>query len=121
MIARQRPGTAEGFIFLSLEDETGISNAIIRPDLYERNRVAVTRGKFHDRMPLILKRSDWQRWLEPGNVDQPPVDLLRPFDAELMKAWRADTSINSVRNTGPELGEPLKDDGDAGQMGMFEL
>jgi error-prone DNA polymerase len=46
VIARQRPGTAEGFVFLSLEDETGISNAIINPLLYERNRVTVTRGKF---------------------------------------------------------------------------
>jgi error-prone DNA polymerase len=46
VIARQRPGTAEGFIFLSLEDETGISNTIINPGLYERNRIAVTRGKF---------------------------------------------------------------------------
>jgi error-prone DNA polymerase len=46
MIARQRPGTANGFIFLSNEDETGISNAIIHPNLYEPNRVAVTRGKF---------------------------------------------------------------------------
>jgi error-prone DNA polymerase len=46
VIARQRPGTASGFIFLSNEDETGISNAIIHPTLYERNRVAVTRGKF---------------------------------------------------------------------------
>ncbi len=45
VIARQRPGTAKGFVFLSLEDESGISNAIIRPDLYERNRVAVTSGK----------------------------------------------------------------------------
>jgi len=46
VIARQRPGTASGFIFLSNEDETGISNAIIHPKLYEKNRVAVTRGKF---------------------------------------------------------------------------
>jgi error-prone DNA polymerase len=46
VIARQRPGTAECFIFLSLEDETGISNAIINPQLYERNRITVTRGKF---------------------------------------------------------------------------
>lgn len=46
VIARQRPGTASGFIFLSLEDETGISNAIIHPTLYERHRIAVTRGKF---------------------------------------------------------------------------
>jgi error-prone DNA polymerase len=46
VIARQRPGTASGFVFLSLEDESGISNAIIHPDLYERNRVVVTTGKF---------------------------------------------------------------------------
>jgi len=46
VIARQRPGTAKGFIFLSMEDETGIANIIITPDLYERERVVVTRSKF---------------------------------------------------------------------------
>ena len=46
VIARQRPGTAHGFIFLSLEDETGIANAIIDPDLYEANRNLVTYAKF---------------------------------------------------------------------------
>jgi hypothetical protein len=35
-----------------------------------------------------------------------------------MKAWRADTAINNVRNTGPELGEPLKDE-HSGQIGLF--
>ena len=72
----------------------------------------------HDRMPLIVKRSDWQRWLQPGNYERPPVDLLRPFDSDAMKAWRSDTAINNVRNTGPELGEPLKDDSEP-QIGMF--
>jgi error-prone DNA polymerase len=46
VIARQRPGTAKGFVFLSLEDETGISNAIITPDLFGRNRFTVVGGKF---------------------------------------------------------------------------
>ena len=46
VIARQRPGTAHGFIFLSIEDETGISNAIIDPDLYEQNRSLVTYARF---------------------------------------------------------------------------
>ncbi len=46
VIARQRPGTAMGFIFLSIEDETGIANVVIDPSLYERDRVIVTRGKF---------------------------------------------------------------------------
>jgi error-prone DNA polymerase len=46
VIARQRPGTAKGFIFLSMEDETGIANVIVTPDLYERDRLVVTRSKF---------------------------------------------------------------------------
>jgi error-prone DNA polymerase len=46
VIARQRPGTAKGFVFLSLEDETGISNAIVTPAVYEQYRRIVTYGKF---------------------------------------------------------------------------
>ena len=41
VITRQRPGTAKGFVFLTLEDETGISNIIVRPDLFDRQREAV--------------------------------------------------------------------------------
>jgi len=46
VICRQRPGTAKGFVFLSVEDETGIANVIITPDLFEQNRVVVTRSRF---------------------------------------------------------------------------
>jgi error-prone DNA polymerase len=46
VIARQRPGTAKGFVFLSLEDETGISNAIITPQLFERDHVVVVHQQF---------------------------------------------------------------------------
>jgi len=46
VIARQRPGTAHGFVFLSLEDETGIANAILRPDLLQKNRMLVTSERF---------------------------------------------------------------------------
>ena len=46
VITRQRPGTAKGFVFLTLEDETGISNVIIRPDLFDRNRMTVVRQPF---------------------------------------------------------------------------
>lgn len=46
VIARQRPGTAHGFIFLSIEDEAGIANAIVDPDLYEANRSLVTYARF---------------------------------------------------------------------------
>ncbi|WP_348261036.1 error-prone DNA polymerase [Telmatobacter sp. DSM 110680] len=46
VIARQRPGTAKGFVFLSLEDETGITNIIITPDLFEQERMIITRSRF---------------------------------------------------------------------------
>jgi error-prone DNA polymerase len=46
VIARQRPGTAKGFVFLSLEDETGIANIILTPDLFELERLTVTHHRF---------------------------------------------------------------------------
>lgn len=41
VIVRQRPGTAKGFVFLSMEDETGIANVIVTPQLFEENRLAL--------------------------------------------------------------------------------
>jgi error-prone DNA polymerase len=46
IIARQRPGTAKGFVFLSVEDETGIANAIIAPDVFAENRVTIVSHPF---------------------------------------------------------------------------
>ncbi|MBW8713590.1 MAG: hypothetical protein JF632_05830 [Acidobacteria bacterium] len=41
VITRQRPGTAKGFVFLTLEDETGIANVIVRPDLFSEQKRAI--------------------------------------------------------------------------------
>jgi error-prone DNA polymerase len=41
VIVRQRPGTAKGFCFLTLEDETGIGNAVVTPDLFQRHRAVI--------------------------------------------------------------------------------
>ena len=46
VIARQRPGTAKGFVFLSLEDETGISNAIITPQIFQQHHVVIVNQQF---------------------------------------------------------------------------
>jgi error-prone DNA polymerase len=46
VITRQRPGTAKGFVFLTLEDETGIANIIIRPDVYAATRLVVVESPF---------------------------------------------------------------------------
>ena len=46
VITRQRPGTAKGFVFLTLEDETGIANIIVRPDLFTRDRLVIVEEPF---------------------------------------------------------------------------
>jgi error-prone DNA polymerase len=46
VITRQRPGTAKGFVFLTLEDETGIANVIVRPDLFSAERTTVVGEPF---------------------------------------------------------------------------
>jgi error-prone DNA polymerase len=46
VVVRQRPGTAKGFVFLSLEDETGIANAIVQPGLFERARATLVHEPF---------------------------------------------------------------------------
>jgi error-prone DNA polymerase len=44
VIVRQRPGTAKGFLFITLEDETGIANVIVTPDLFQANRTVLHRA-----------------------------------------------------------------------------
>ena len=46
VVVRQRPGTAKGFVFLSLEDETGIANAIVEPGLFARARATIVPEPF---------------------------------------------------------------------------
>jgi len=46
VIARQRPGTAKGFVFLSIEDETGIANAIVTPRVFEEHHVTIVHQQF---------------------------------------------------------------------------
>ncbi|MGB6552741.1 MAG: hypothetical protein WBE78_04560, partial [Candidatus Binataceae bacterium] len=45
VIVRQRPGTAKGFLFITLEDETGISNLIVTPNLFQANRLLLISAK----------------------------------------------------------------------------
>src|SRR5947209_4218007 len=46
VITRQRPGTAKGFVFLTLEDETGVANIIVRPDLFASDRLTIVEEPF---------------------------------------------------------------------------
>jgi error-prone DNA polymerase len=58
IIARQRPGTAKGFIFISMEDETGIVNVIVTPDLYDRDRLTVTCSKFLEVVGILQNQDN---------------------------------------------------------------
>jgi putative SOS response-associated peptidase YedK len=62
---------------------------------------------FHNRCPLIIEPKDYARWLSPYVKDDPstvPVELVRAYPAEGMKAWR----VNPLKGDGPELLEPMK-------------
>jgi putative SOS response-associated peptidase YedK len=52
----------------------------------------------HDRMPVILAPSDYERWLDPGDPTRPPTDLLRPYPAEKMEAWPVSDRVGNVKN-----------------------
>jgi error-prone DNA polymerase len=56
VIVRQRPGTAKGFMFITLEDEFGISNAIVTPDLFQRNRPLLNRAALLLVKGIVQKR-----------------------------------------------------------------
>ena len=82
VIARQRPGTAIGFVFLSMEDEEGISNIIVHPELYERERVVVTRGRFlfvegklQNEDGVVHVRADAIKIYEMGAMEVPSHDF----------------------------------------------
>jgi putative SOS response-associated peptidase YedK len=69
----------------------------------------------HNRMPVILEPRDYERWLDSGGgnsgeLARPPVDLLRPYPAEKMKAWQVSQRVGNVRNNDPELLEQAAPD-----------
>lgn len=60
-------------------------------------------GEVHERMPVILHPRDYDRWLSRAVTEQPPLDLLRPFEAEAMQSTPCNPAVGNVRNNGPEM------------------
>ncbi|WP_067125883.1 SOS response-associated peptidase [Microtetraspora malaysiensis] len=67
-------------------------------------------GHIHERMPMMIERERWAEWLDPRVSDA--SRLLVPALAGRLAAYPVSTAVNNVRNNGPDLVEPLKDDGD---------
>jgi len=69
---------------------------------------AVT-SSVHDRMPVILDPDNYELWLDPGMRKVAAVsDLLKPFDARLMRCYPVSTRINSVVNDDEECSRPVE-------------
>lgn len=96
---------------------TGIYERWVSPEGVERKSAAIiTRpavgelAKVHDRMPLFLPRNRWDTWLNPANTD--PDFLRELMEVEVpdegLRFWPVKTSVNSIKNNGPELIEPVE-------------
>jgi putative SOS response-associated peptidase YedK len=93
-----RDKTAGGEWIRSCAIITGSANTLLAP--------------IHERMPIILDRSSWARWLgeETASPDE-LVALLQPFPPERMRAYPVAPRVNSVRNDDPGLIDPLLAEG----------
>jgi putative SOS response-associated peptidase YedK len=64
-------------------------------------------AEIHDRMPLVVAERDWDRWLDPDATVDPAL-LTSPPDVRAIELREVSTLVNSVRNNGPELLEPVE-------------
>lgn len=68
-------------------------------------------SEIHDRMPVLLEPTGWERWLDPEYADVEALRaLLVPAPAGALEAYPVSTAVSNVRNNGPELREPVAAD-----------
>jgi putative SOS response-associated peptidase YedK len=79
------------------------------PDIWLQSFAIITTeaneimSSIHTRMPVILRERDWERWLSRGTEEQPPIDLLRPYDSDMMELAPCNPAVGAVKNNGPEM------------------
>jgi len=111
VVARQRPETAKGFIFVLLEDEAGMVNVIVRPEVYERHRAAIrgepllwVRGRLAKDDGTVNVIAEEARGLQINcglrnaecGIEEPPVEsAIRNPQSEM-------TFLKSMRRVAPE-------------------
>jgi putative SOS response-associated peptidase YedK len=63
----------------------------------------------HDRMPVILNKQDYDLWLDPGmNNVEVLADLLKPYDASLMRSYPVSNRVNQVQNDDENCSKPIE-------------
>jgi error-prone DNA polymerase len=93
-VARQRPATAKGIVFMLLEDEHGQLNLIVPPQVYEEHR-AVVRGE-----PLILARGRFERVGRNENVLVERVETLGPLARRVANEAEVQASLPAAHHFG---------------------
>jgi len=82
--------------------EPVLSCAIIVTDANELVR------KVHERMPLIIARDEWDRWLDPELSDMQTIQqMIKPYPADEMRAYKVSSRVNNARNDDAALIEPV--------------
>lgn len=67
-------------------------------------------AKYHNRIGVMIEPKNYQRWLEPGDADSLPFDLLRPPSEEDLESWRVSDEVGNTKNNWAELIEPIPED-----------
>jgi error-prone DNA polymerase len=93
-VARQRPATANGVVFMLLEDEFGTVNLIVPPSVYERHR-AIVRGE-----PLILAHGRFERVERNQNVLVRRLETLGPLARQVSEESEIRASLPGAHHFG---------------------
>jgi putative SOS response-associated peptidase YedK len=124
---QSQPGAAKQPIYISRADgrplafaglyELWRDSAVARddPDAWLWTATIITTsapdelGMIHDRMPMIIDPARWSDWLDPANGDVADLrSLLTPAAVSGLLTYPVSTAVNSVRNNGPQLIEPMQ-------------
>ena len=93
-VARQRPATANGVVFMLIEDEFGAMNLIVPPTVYDRHR-AIVRGE-----PLLLARGRFERISRNQNVLVRSLETLGPLAREVSRETEVGASLPGAHHFG---------------------
>jgi putative SOS response-associated peptidase YedK len=111
--ARLDAKTKQPYAFRLKDDEpiafAGLRDAWKEPDVgwLQSYSIVTTEANelmssVHTRMPVMLHPRDYSRWLD-RDPDRPPIDLLRPFESELIAGGPCNPLVGNVKNNGPEM------------------
>ena len=59
--------------------------------------------RIQPRMSVLLHARDYDRWLDREETERLPLDLLRPYESEVMEVYEVNPKVGNIRNNSPEM------------------